>query len=452
MNWKIIRTFYKMFFLAIVAVIVIWIGSCLFLFSNRDVDLSMPQYLILGIDQHITVENEKVHLDKFVLDSLEKYDLWLQVMDEEGKVILEKNTTADIPKRYEPFDLVDVCLKSDQMAGYTVWGQALSTDTETNYGVLLGCDSEFVSKISYTNVGNGKDEIVKGIFVLVGAFVLVVLVASYIFMKKISTPMTDIINGIEHVSKGTYQKQYSHKGIFHDVFKKLDVLDSRLKENKRNRNEWIANVSHDIKTPLSTIRGYAEILSNAEYVFQRDEIASYGMEMLKAEDVIEGLVADLRLSEQLGEGKVVLKCEETNLSCLFKECMDDISSMIPTATEMRYEEEASVVVDCDRHLLKRALMNIMQNAFIHNEKPICLFIKVSPMEEGAQIVLQDNGCGMSKEDAAHIFERYYRGTNSSSTKGTGLGMAIAKEIITIHGGNIEVESKVEKGTKFVITI
>ena len=422
------------------------------MFSNRDVDLSMPQYLILGIDQHVTVDDDNVHLDDFVLKSLEKYHLWIQVIDEKGTVILEKNTTADIPKKYEAFDLVDVCLKSNQIPGYTVWGKALDTRNDTTYGVLLGCSSEFVSKMSYTNVGNGKDEIVKIIFALVLSFLVVVLVVSFIFMKKISTPITDIVTGIEDVSKGTYKKNATRKGLFYDVFKKLDVLDSRLRENKRNRNEWIANVSHDIKTPLSTIRGYAEILSNSEYTFQRDEIANYGMEMLKAEEVIEGLVADLRLSEQLGEGKVVLRCKDVDLSCLLKECMEDISSMISATSQMQFEEEASVVVHCDRNLLKRALMNIMQNAFIHNEEPICLVIKILPMERGAKIVMQDNGCGMSKEDVAHIFERYYRGTNSETTKGTGLGMAIAKEIVSIHGGVIDVESKVGKGTKFVITI
>ncbi len=450
MNRKILTLFYKMLLVSVLSVLVFWLGGSVLLFQKQEVDSGLPQYLILSVEEHIVWENDEAVLDDFLVDSMKKHNMWLQILNKEGNVVFEKNTDAEIPKQYEAFELVNVCMKSNRIHGYTVFGMPLSNPE--GYGVLLGCDSNLVSKHSFIYKEKGKNDFVKSFILLLLSLLLVVVAASIIFMKKISVPVTDIIAGIEEVSVGSYRRKHSSTGIFQDVFHKLDSLDGRLRENKRSRNEWIANISHDIKTPLATIRGYAEILSNSDYQLERDEIYTYGREIQKAEETVESLVADLRLTEQLSEGKVKLQRQETDLGKILEECKEEMLSMSNAPLQIEIDIRENVVVFCDRKLVKRAFHNLIQNTFVHNEEGVVLCIALESMEDGNYIMFRDNGKGMKQEEVSRIFERYFRGTNSANTTGTGLGMAIVKEVIDIHKWKIKAESREGQGTTFTIWI
>ena len=449
MNKKILSVYYKTIISAVILIVAIWIAvSMLLVFSNNEVDENLPQYRILTADSYITISDEEVNVSQEFLESLSKYDLWMQVLDEDGNAIYQENVPLGVPQKYTAIQLVDACLKSDKIPGMTVF----ASDIETNpgYCILIGCDSHVVNKLSYSFVGNGRDEMTKVLIIFLIVLVSVVILYSFLFMKRITEPIGNIMGAIGKIDDEQFDMPVYHGQIFSEVFCELGKLREKLKQTKCQRLEWTANISHDIKTPLSTIKGYAEVLADDEYDFTGEEVKQYMSETLKAEESIEELVEELNLSSKLSEGKYLLKKEKVNLTELINECIAKVDSNMMGDSTILLNSDEDVILEGDRKLLKRCFLNVMYNAFVHNKAGITLNIRI---QKSGHIVLTftDDGIGMSQEEASRIFERYYRGTNSQKTKGSGLGLAIAREVVVVHGGSISVETELNKGTSFIIS-
>lgn len=449
MNKKILSVYYKSIISAVILIVAIWIAaSMLLVFSNNEVDENLPQYRILTADSYITISDEEVNVSQEFLESLSKYDLWMQVLDEDGNAIYQENVPLGVPQKYTAIQLIDACLKSDKIPGMTVF--AADIETNPGYCILIGCDSHVVNKLSYSFVGNGRDEMTKVLIIFLIVLVSVVIFYSFLFMKRITEPIGNIMGAIGKIDDEQFDMPVYHGQIFSEVFCELGKLREKLKQTKRQRLEWTANISHDIKTPLSTIKGYAEVLADDEYDFTGEEVKQYMRETLKAEESIEELVEELNLSSKLSEGKYLLKKEKVDLTELINECIAKVDSNMMGDSTILLNSDEDVILEGDRKLLKRCFLNIMYNAFVHNKAGITLNIRI---QKSGHIVLTftDDGIGMSQEEASRIFERYYRGTNSQKTKGSGLGLAIAREVVVVHGGSISVETELNKGTSFIIS-
>jgi len=243
--------------------------------------------------------------------------------------------------------------------------------------------------------------------------------------------------------------------MYNEVFNNLNLLNSKLKaseeERKRDeilREEWIANISHDLKTPLSPIKGYAEILTDLEYNVSNDDVKKYGEIILRNAQNVENLVENLNFTYQFKNGMLPINRKEGNITRLLKEVIISILNY------PQYEDR-NIIFNCseimvnfnfDNTLLTRAFTNLLYNSVIHNSSDTIIKVSIKKQDK-IFIKIEDNGKGMSEEDVKKLFERYYRGTNSSvNVKGSGLGMAIAKQIIEAHDGKINVESKLNNGT------
>lgn len=273
--------------------------------------------------------------------------------------------------------------------------------------------------------------------------------------------LSKIKKGIESISRRSYT-QLPEKGIFSDVYCALNKLDIEIrnsdklqKETERVRSEWIANITHDLKTPLSPIKGYAELLtSNAE--IDKETIQEYGEIILKNVNHTEKLINDLKLTYQLDSGAMPFQPQKVNFVRYLKELVIDIvNDPAFKDRDVAYEsnvQDLEVCIDAD--LFRRAMNNLIINALTHNPQETKVNISVDMnADKEACIYISDNGKGMSNEEQAELFNRYYRGTNTKEKpEGSGLGLAIAKQIITLHGGNIEVKSKLNEGTQFTIIL
>lgn len=273
--------------------------------------------------------------------------------------------------------------------------------------------------------------------------------------------LSKIKKGIENISQRTYT-QLPEKGIFSDVYCALNKMDMEIrnsdkvqKETERVRSEWIANITHDLKTPLSPIKGYAELLtSNAE--IDKETMQEYGEIILKNVNHTEKLINDLKLTYQLDSGAMPFQPQSVNLVRYMKELVIDIVND-PAFKDRGIVFESNVKeleISLDFDLFRRAVNNLIINALTHNpqETKVKISVDMNANQE-ACIYISDNGKGMSNEEQAELFNRYYRGTNTKEKpEGSGLGLAIAKQIIVLHGGDIEVKSKLNEGTQFTIII
>jgi signal transduction histidine kinase len=289
---------------------------------------------------------------------------------------------------------------------------------------------------------------------------IVAIIFGYIFSKGLTKPVKKIISGVDDLSSGNYDVYYKENGIYAKVFGKLNNLSDRLKNNEMERKkveqmreDWIANISHDIKTPLSSIKGYAEVLEE-DYDFSSDEIKEYASIINKKADYIKELVDDLNLTMKLKNNKSSINKEEANIVNIVKDCVIDIFND-PKYSERDIEfkeSNPSIMVNIDKTLIRRVINNLIYNALVHNSEKTSISVSVFKKEK-VHILISDNGEGISEAELKYIFERYYRGTNTGEAhKGSGLGMAIAKEIVSAHYGEINISSEVGKGTVIEIIL
>ena len=422
------------------------------LLLDRNPDLAEPRYLVHQIDQHIEKKTDKeFSIDEEGLKLLEKYNSWVQILNSSGNVIFQENAPKDIPVSYSTMDLINYTLSSDRLEGYTLY----VTGYESDLIIVVGCSSDILTKYSYTVKGTFGQIFLFCAAILAVVTVLMIVVLSKRFSKKIALPTSRVIERVQSIGVNKdLNRTTKENDLYKDVFVSINMLEHRLSENDQLRTQWISNISHDIKTPLSSIRGYAEILSSSDYKYSRDEISEYAACMLKAEQNIESLLNDLKLSQALIEGNVVLNKEKINFVELIKSCIEAASPIKKTEDQIIFDDVTNEdeMIFADEKLLKRAIVNIICNAFIHNQEAISVEIRVNWLASNVELLIKDNGNGIPKQDISHIFERYYRGLDSGKTVGTGLGLAIAKEAITANGGEISVESQEERGTVFRIML
>lgn len=293
-------------------------------------------------------------------------------------------------------------------------------------------------------------------------FVLSMLAAAFlVYGFWLTRQMGKITEGIESISLRTYRPSLE-KGIFSSIYAALNKMDTeirrsdRLREHtERARQEWIANITHDLKTPLSPVRGYAELLSDGAAAESRT-VQEYASIILKNVSHVEKLINDLKLTYQLDSGAFPFHPQQIRFVRYLRELVIDImNDPAFSGCDLEFESSlAEITAVADPCLLRRAVQNLIINALVHNPPGTKVTISVAEMQEsGIRISVRDNGEGLSREEQLNLFSRYYRGTSTKEKpEGSGLGLAIAKQIVTLHGGDIAVNSRPGGGTEFLILL
>lgn len=454
-GYKIIFNLYYKFFIVLLILISISVGIEFYLLNvsisseNSYANWSSwPVHFTSNFYKEISFKDDKPQLTASAINDLKKYKLSFQIVDKNGDVALGYNEPAEASKHYAPIDIVQLYKTGGKTLNYTMFIGSVNNNGE-KWTYIIGFPAKISKVVMYFNY----DNFLKLKLVIFGVFVLVIiLVAVYgIWMNHI---LSSIISGIRKLDSKDFVP-VKEKGIYKDVFYSLNLLNKKLKasdeERKKNealREEWVANISHDLKTPLSPIKGYAEILADSEYTVMPQEVKKYGEIILKNAVNVESIVENLNFTYQLKNGMLPIKRSQGNIVRLLKEVIINILN------HPEYDER-NIIFNCtedrinfnfDDTLLRRAFTNLLYNSVIHNTPDTIIKVFVRE-EDKIYIRIEDNGKGMTEEELDKLFERYYRGTNSSvSVKGSGLGMAIAKQIIEAHAGKIVVKSKLEVGT------
>ncbi len=309
-------------------------------------------------------------------------------------------------------------------------------------------------------------------FLLLLLAVLIILT----FLSMVILPIIHIISWIQALSKGVYQEpnpMASLSGrktiysicitfLYKEVLMQMQILTDRLKETEaaqaaleRNRRQWLAGITHDLKTPLSYLQGYASMISAEQYQWTEAQIKDFGKKMEEKSMHIKTLIDDLNLSFQSDSGKITAQKTKTELVGFLQNMILDTANS-PGCTDYHFSYEpdvSSAYLNADQLLLQRALQNIMMNAVIHNPPQTEITVSLKSLSDAFLITISDNGNGMDKETQKNLFESYYRGLPTDlPTEGSGLGMAIAKQFIELHSGRINVESKSGQGTSIAIEL
>lgn len=459
MRGKITLSFLGVAILSILLIILMTIGGIYYFFFSKDIiTTDYPPNLTLSFKLYIEEDEGGISISSEGQELLKKNKAWIQVLDENGNELYELGKPVDAPSHYSPADIVHYHMYPDTIGGYTLFVSSAGSDS--NFDYVVGFPSTTISKRIFEYESGTPALIIKSILIAFSISIAVFLIMGFIFGSKLTTPLLYIIQGVDFLAQDKYIIDYEEKGVYGKVFRSLNKLTENLRINRRERaknekmrEEWVANISHDLKTPLSSIKGYAEILANKDYEISNKEIIQYSNTILNKANYMEELIEELRLHEKLKNNALAINKRRGNLTELIRRIIIEILNHPDYENRLIYfnPQSEKIEYDFDENLMRRGISNLIFNALIHNREGTEVVVGITNQDR-INIEIKDNGKGIKEEDLRKLFNRYYRGTNTESHKGSGLGMSIAKKVIEAHGGNISVESELAKGTSIKIEL
>jgi len=284
--------------------------------------------------------------------------------------------------------------------------------------------------------------------------------------KRIMKPIESLKTGVEQIAKGNYEirvkkEVYNEIGIlideFNEMAERLEQGERVKKEYEENRKTLIANISHDLKTPITSINGYVEAILDG-VANSPDTINSYLKTIHNNIDYINRLIDDLFLFSKLDMQKIDFKFEKVKIKPFMHDLMEEFTFVLGEKNINfsfidRIEREAEVNIDGKR--IYQTIRNIIGNAVKYgHEENLAISIELKDEKDHIKISIRDNGPGIAEDKLPYVFDRFYR-IDTERTKdlmSTGLGLAIAKEMVEAHGGRISVWSSLAEGSTFSIEL
>jgi len=294
-----------------------------------------------------------------------------------------------------------------------------------------------------------KGNIYRAIILSALIVILLIIILSFILSKKITMPLIRVKNAALEVAQGNYQQNIASKGDdeLAELVDAFNLMSKKLLKLEKIRKESASDLAHELRTPLTTIKGYLEAIEDGKIEVNQESITEMQEETLRMTKLIEKLneFAD-------AQNKVFndLKKEKINITPIIERI---IKQQQKTLNEKNLDLDLKIknkfYLNGDQNSLFQIFNNIIENAIKYNIEDGKIEIKAVRGKNNLVVSIQDSGIGISEDDLPFIFERFYRADKSrnSKNKGTGIGLAVAKELMEAHQGKIEVESN-KSGTLF----
>jgi signal transduction histidine kinase len=310
------------------------------------------------------------------------------------------------------------------------------------------------------------DLLVPLLFAGLVAFLISILLA-YLIARSIAKPLQRITLATEEIARGDYDQQLNITSP--DEVRRLatsfNVMTQEVKASRQAQRDFVANVSHELKTPLTSIQGFSQAILDGT---ARDgEAQRHAAQIINDEaERMTRLVNELLDLAKLDTGQIVMAREPVDMGQLLRGCMEKLTPQAGQGgVELKLDLGALPPLSGDNDRLAQVFTNLIDNALKHTPQGGRVTVAASevmgsPARKGEKAVpkvevsVADTGSGIPPEDLSRIFERFYQVDKSRHRegKGTGLGLAIAKEIVQTHGGQIKAESVMGVGTKFTVTL
>lgn len=325
------------------------------------------------------------------------------------------------------------------------------TDNSRNIGSLeIGYYGPFYFDDHDLTFINGINNVILG----AGTFTLLIsLIIGSVLSKRISKPISKVIDKTKHISKGYFSGRIEDKSNTREIselIESVNDLATSLEKQDILRKRLTSDVAHELRTPLSTLRGNLEAMRDGILQPSKERFESCNEEVIR----ITKLVSDLERLTKYESENITLNKEEFNISEVIKNTVINLENeYISKAVTVNYTEN-NINILADKDKITQVIINILSNAIKYNKTGGSIDITVEKEYNTAVIKFKDNGIGISEEDLPYIFERFYRAdkSRSRSTGGSGIGLAICKSIIEAHDGEIFASSKLNQGTTIVVKL
>ncbi|KEK24881.1 sensor histidine kinase [Bacillus gaemokensis] len=555
-------------FTLLIAVVVAFVYLA-YLVSTTLYEPNIPKSDSSAISQYISSEDGHITLNSDVKKLITDKDDWLQIVDDNGKVLYHFNTPDDVPASYTKTSLVAYLqhhiqspykftyweIELEDKKAIVIYGGVMKSSTllqklnqnhpsplidnfslteqekelfskekatlqifdvngeavfsyphgkkktlsaiqaalaekepwnhEENISSFYHSDSGLLFVITAKNDYYYPDDeteiqFAKKFFTGVGSIFLVVfaylVILSIWYGRKFGKPLLHTMRWLKNIAGGKYEEPVSKKGksvrfrrsgkekwsfrLFKDVTNTLEHLSITLQKNdamrkvlQQTREEWITGLTHDLKTPLSSIYGYSLLLESKQYNWTDKDIQEFGRVMKEKSQYMTTLIDDLSLTYQLKNNALPSQHVHVEINQFVQKVLLQFINN-PTLQNQNIEFVPSankIYYSIEEKWFQRIIENLLANAVKHNNETTKVIVKLGQGADSFTLSISDNGKGMDEQTKGLLFERYYRGTNTEENNaGTGLGLAITKQLVLAHNGTISIESELGEGTTIII--
>lgn len=382
---------------------------------------------------------ESVNIDKDVIDlSTDLKELRVSWIDKEGKVLYDNDTSSELLTNHiDRPEIIEAFAKGEGEAVRK--SDTLNKDT-FYYAVLL--DNGTVLRVS-TSARSLWSIFLSAVPIIVPIVLLIIAICvliSHLLTKKLLAPVEMMAKDLENADYDVPYKELE------PLAKTLRAQHTDIIAAAKVRQDFTANVSHELKTPLTAISGYAQLLEGD--MVEQDKMKYFYSEIRKNADRLLVLINDIIRLSELDRKSYTPSFEVIDLYDVANECMEVLRINAKQREINISIEGESVEIYANRDMIKELIENLSQNAIRYNNPGGNVLITITTKEGKANLIVEDNGIGIPDADISRVFERFYRvdKSRSKATGGTGLGLAIVKHIIEIHDAQISLESKLGEGT------
>ena len=426
-------------------------------YRKDDTYLNIYDYYSENGESYKLIIAESYYSEGVISNSLKSTSKWFKVLDKNLNVILESDN-APAKKNYTEKEII-------YMRGYYNNGlfiekyQYINNDGIKRTAIIKSRELYTNSFFKKMNILTKIDFVVFGI-----AYIILVVIFVFVLRSKFYEPLEKLNKAMELLTEGKRKKPVDYSGPreFVDICDRFNIMVSKLEDSENQRKKlmndkerMMADISHDLKTPITSIQGYAKALSDGIIVDEdKDKYIKIIYEKSK------------KLTELINIFHEYSKLEHPDFNLIFEKV--DLSEYLRAYIALKYEDivesgfnievdipEEEMEIKIDKVQLQRVFDNILGNSIKHNEKGTNIYVSLKEKNDIYEIIIADDGKGISKDIANNIFEAFTVGDESRNSKqGSGLGLAIAKTIVDLHGGTIELEPESRKkfSTQFKIIL
>ncbi|MDD1514970.1 sensor histidine kinase [Priestia megaterium] len=447
--------------------------------TELDTFLTTPTYYILGYKSDLKDQLYALYAKynkqsvppksdiPLIKKALKEKDASLQILNEKGDILASIRMSKE-KTRYDPLEIISRKIEQDKYD---------STAT------VFHDPKKKISWVFYTpnNHHSITDEsIIRKawmISIIVAVSVLIATIAFSIWNAfRYGGPLLLFTSWLGRMGSGNYSEVLTEKErkrvfrkngkvrfqyrlysevitAFYEMAEQLSLAEKERKQLETTREEWMTGISHDLRTPLSTIQGYGHMLESGHYNWNEEELKEIGQTLRDKSEYMVELVEDFSLAFKLKNNVVVLETKKVHVHQLLQHIVLKFVNdrTIENVNFSYVPAHLQPFTQADPRWFERMLDNLIFNAIKHNPKNTTITISTAIKSDRVLITIQDDGIGMDDETQKNLFDRYYRGTNTTEkTEGAGLGMSIAKAICELHKGHIEVRSTLHEGTSIIL--
>lgn len=290
-------------------------------------------------------------------------------------------------------------------------------------------------------------------FGLTSAFTAANLIRRYITFER---PLRDIEDALEEIQNGNFNVQVenrkeAHYGQLDSIISHINLMARELSGMETLRNDFIANISHELKAPLAVLMNLGTLLQKPG--LSDEDRLKYAKTLTDETRKMGTMIGSILRLNRLENQQIYPNHEVYDVSEQVIECLLDFERVWEQKNiEIRNEIEEDVKINADPQLLGPIWENLFSNAVKYTGEGGIITVRLRETETEVEVTVADTGIGMSAETQAHMFDKFYQGDRSHGAEGNGLGLSLVHRILAIVGGEISVESAPDVGSVFVVTV